>query len=95
MLSLPVWFSDAFGHLEKQDADALKHLWETEPVLREAAARLDTLNPALHPSTHCPCCGSEHYVRNSRDWEYRCLDCLRQSSPATGTPFADGNPPLF
>jgi hypothetical protein len=47
MISLPVWFSDAFGHLEKQDADVLKHLWETESVLREAAARLDEINPLL------------------------------------------------
>lgn len=54
MISLPVWFSGAFEHLDKQDADTLKHLWETEPVLRDAVARLDTINPALHPTTHCP-----------------------------------------
>ncbi|VXD06295.1 conserved hypothetical protein [Enterobacterales bacterium 8AC] len=89
MISLPVWFSDAFGHLEKQDADVLIHLWETEPVLREAAARLDKSNPVLNPRTHCPYCGSDRYVPSTREREFRCLTCLRQSSPATGTPFAD------
>ncbi|WP_337264509.1 MULTISPECIES: hypothetical protein [unclassified Serratia (in: enterobacteria)] len=89
MILLPVWFFDAFGHLEKQDANALEHLWQTEPALREAAVRLDNLNPLLYPTTCCPYCGSEHYVPNTREWEYRCLACLRQSSPATGTPFAE------
>ncbi|KEY60317.1 hypothetical protein [Serratia sp. DD3] len=88
MIPLPVWFFDAFEHLAKQDIDALKQLWGAEPVLRAAVVRLDKDNPALHPHKYCPHCGSDHYVPNSREWEYRCLDCLKQSSPATETPFA-------